>query len=178
MTGFEGQIRYSTVARALHWSIAILIIVNIILGIAHDPLGEIIKNLMPIHKSIGLTVLALTLARIGWRMSHKALPLPSGMPRWEQIAARGTHHLFYVLMLVLPLSGWIMSSAGKYPLNWFGLFTVPKFEVTRGDAIVEASRALHGPLGFIFALLIVLHIGAALRHQFILKDGLLRRMAG
>jgi cytochrome b561 len=100
------------------------------------------------------------------------------MPRWEQIAAKGTHHLFYVLMLVLPLSGWIMSSAGKYPLTWFGLFDVPKFAVERGDAIVDMSRALHGPLGFIFGLLVVLHVGAALRHQFILKDNLLRRMVG
>jgi len=167
--------RYSAVARALHWIIALLIIANLILGFAHDALPSDWK-VMPVHKSVGLTVLALTLVRIGWRLTHAVPPLPAEMPGWEKAAAHATHLSFYVLMLVLPLTGWIMSSAGDRPLNWFFLFDVPKFAVTKTDALVGISRASHGPLGFIWAALILIHIAAALRHHFVLKDGVLRRM--
>ncbi len=167
--------RYSTVARTLHWIIALLIVANLALGFAHDALPKD-WAVMPVHKSIGLTVLALTLVRIGWRLTHRAPPLPAAMPGWERGAAQATHFAFYALMLLLPLSGWIMSSAGDRPLNWFFLFDVHKFAVTREDAIVGLSRAAHGPLGFVWAALILLHVAAALRHHFVLRDGVLRRM--
>lgn len=167
---------YNRVARILHWTIAALVISNILIGIFHDPLGKIFGGTMGIHKSFGLTVLALTIVRIGWRLTHPVPPLPAGLPRWERAAAKGTHHLFYVLMLALPLTGWIMSSAGPYPLNWFWLFDVPKFPVTREDGIVAFSGGTHGPLGLLFGVLALLHIGAALRHHFVLKDDVLRRM--
>lgn len=167
--------RYSAFARALHWIMAGLVIANLILGFAHEALPADWKA-MPVHKSIGLTVLALTLVRIAWRFTHPAPPLPATMPGWEKVAAHVTHFSFYALMLALPLTGWIMSSAGDRPLDWFFLFDVPKFAVTKTDAIVGISRGSHEPLGFIWAVLILIHIAAALRHHFVLKDGVFRRM--
>ncbi|WP_176597146.1 MULTISPECIES: cytochrome b [Sphingobium] len=167
--------RYSNVARALHWILAILIIFNLFLGFAHDALPKDWK-VMPVHKSIGLTVLALTVARILWRFTRETPPLPAAMPAWEKGAAHATHFAFYAFMLLVPLTGWIMSSAGDRPLNWFFLFDVPKFAVSKGDAIVGISGEAHEVLGFVWAALIVVHVLAALRHHFILKDGVLRRM--
>ena len=169
------MVRYTIVARTLHWIIAILILFNLWLGFAHEALPESWK-VMPMHKSVGLTVLALTLLRILWRVTHRAPPLPAAMPGWEKGAAHATHFLFYAFMIILPLSGWIMSSAGKYPLSWFFLFDVPKFAVTKGDAIVGLSRGAHSLLPWLWSVLIILHIGAALRHHFMLKDDVLRRM--
>lgn len=169
------MVRYTTVARALHWIIAILILGNLVFGFAHDALPKD-WAVMPVHKSIGLTVLALTLLRIVWRLTHPAPQLPAAMPAWEKGAAHLTHIVFYALMLILPLSGWIMSSAGTRPLNWFFLFDVPKFGVAKGDAIVGLSRGAHELLPWLWVALILLHVGAALRHHFMLKDDVLRRM--
>ncbi|WP_343613730.1 cytochrome b [Novosphingobium sp.] len=168
---------YNRGARLLHWAIALLIIANILIGIAHAWVNKD-WPVIPLHKSIGLTVLALTVLRILWRAGHRPPPLPAQMPGWEKGAAHGLHALFYVLMLVLPLTGWVMSSAGQYPLRWFNLFAVPKFAVAKGDALVEFSRGSHGVMGLVFGALIMLHVAAALRHQFVLKDGVLERMTG
>lgn len=167
--------RYNNVARALHWIIAILIIFNLFLGFAHEALPRDWK-VMPVHKSIGLTILALTVLRLLWRLTHKGPPLPAGMPVWEKGAAHVTHFAFYAFMAVMPLTGWIMSSAGNRPLNWFFLFDVPKFAVSKSDAIVGLSGGAHEIGAFVWAALIVVHVLAALRHHFILKDDVLRRM--
>ena len=167
--------RYTAVARALHWAIALLILLNLVSGFAHEALPKD-WAVMPVHKSIGLTVLALTLARIGWRFTHPAPPLPAAMPLWERGAAHMTHALFYAFMLILPLSGWIMTSPWPRPLNWFFLFDVPKFGVGKEDAIVGLSRGAHELLPWVWVALILLHVGAALRHHFVLKDDVLRRM--
>ena len=167
--------RYNNVARALHWMIAILILFNLFLGFAHDALPREWK-VMPVHKSIGLTVLALTLLRILWRLTHRAPPLPAEMPVWEKGMAHATHFAFHAFMLAMPLTGWIMSSAGNRPLNWFFLFDIPKFAVSKDDAIVGVSGEAHEIMGFVWAALIIVHILAALRHHFILKDNVLRRM--
>ncbi|MEC3912495.1 cytochrome b [Sphingobium sp. CR2-8] len=167
--------RYTSIARALHWTIAVLILLNLFFGFAHDALPKD-WAVMPVHKSIGLTVLGLTLVRIVWRLTHPAPPLPAAMPAWEKGAAHATHFLFYAFMLVMPLSGWIMSSAGSRPLNWFFLFDVPKFNVGKEDAIVGLSGEAHELLPWLWTALILLHIGAALRHHVVLKDDVLRRM--
>lgn len=169
--------RYSRVAQLLHWTIAILILFNLWLGFAHDSLPRD-WQVMPVHKSVGLTVLALTLARIVWRLMHPAPPMLATTPQWEKLMANLTHYAFYALMLVMPLTGWIMTSAGDRPLGWFFLFDVPKFDVVKGDAVVGLSGTGHEILGYLFAALIVLHMAAALRHHFVLKDGTLRRMFG
>ncbi|WP_150290224.1 cytochrome b [Sphingobium estronivorans] len=167
--------RYNSLARTLHWILAILILFNLVLGFAHEALPKDWK-VMPVHKSVGLTVMALTIGRVLWRFTRKAPPLPAAMPAWEKGAAHATHFAFYAFMLVMPLTGWIMSSAGSRPLNWFFLFDVPKFAVSKGDAIVGISGETHEILAFVWAALIVVHVLAALRHHFILKDSVLRRM--
>ena len=169
--------RYTFVARALHWIIAILILFNLWLGFAHDALPKG-WQVMPVHKSVGLTILARTILRILWRLTHRPPPLPLAMPAWEKLVARATHYVFYGFMLLMPLTGWIMTSAGNRPLTWFFLFDVPKFAVSKGDPIVSFSGEAHEIVGFLWAALILLHIAAALRHHFILKDGVLRRMLG
>ena len=167
--------RYTSVARALHWIMAVLIIVNLALGIAHDALPKD-WAVMPVHKSLGLTVLALTLVRLAWRIGYRPPPLPASMPGWEKAAAHATLFIFYAFMILVPLTGWIMTSAGTRPLNWFFLFDVPKFAVTKGDILVGLSGEGHEIMGFAWAALIIVHIAAALRHHIVLKDNVLRRM--
>jgi cytochrome b561 len=144
-----------------------------------------------LHKSIGLTVLALSLARLGWRLLNPPPPLPAAMPAWERIAAAATHWAFYALMIALPLSGWTYVSAGwsihenaalAVETRWFGLFTVPHLfgldqasEATRASAAETALRA-HWLLAWGALLLLALHVAAALKHQFVDRDGVMARM--
>src|SRR5262245_58961210 len=128
MTG--STLHYDRVARGLHWTVGGLIIVNLILGIGHDAIGKAF-SVMPIHKSIGLLVLALSLFRLAWRLTHRPPPLPDSMARWEKAAAHGLHWIFYALMIALPVTGWIFVSAGDRPLHFFWLFDVPKFDVVK-----------------------------------------------
>lgn len=171
------QARYDSVARLLHWVIATLVILNIIGGLAHDALEGVI-NVMPLHKSAGITVFFLTVLRIVWRLMNPPPSLPTGMSAWEKGASHATHAAFYLLMVLVPLTGWIMVSAGTRPLDWFGLFPVPKFGVTKDDAIVGISGEGHEILAILFGVLALIHIAAALRHHFLLKDTILRRMVG
>lgn len=169
--------RYTSVARWLHWMIAVMIVCNIALGLFHDGLGHVLPA-MPLHKAIGVTVLALTLMRLLWRITHAPPPLPAAMPGWEKAAAHGLHLVFYGLMMALPVTGWVMVSANAWPLRWFGLFDIPKFALAKGDTAVVVSHGVHGPLGLVFGILIVLHVAAALRHHLVLRDDVLRRMLG
>ncbi|MCW2394253.1 cytochrome b561 [Sphingobium sp. B8D3C] len=175
MMGTYAGVRYSMVAIWLHWIIALLIIANIAIGIGHDPLGAVVPGVMNIHKSIGLTVLVLSVLALLWRLMNSPPPLPTTISRRTKRAAALMHRLLYALMILMPLTGWIMSSAGPRPLNWFNVFDVPKFAVARGDAIVTVAGS-HEVLGLIFGALVIGHIGAALWHQFIRRDGLIIRM--
>ncbi|MBI1403238.1 MAG: cytochrome b [Porphyrobacter sp.] len=167
--------RYNLGARALHWTIAVLVIANLAIGLLHEPLEDSI-DLIPVHEAIGITVLGLTLVRIAWRFTWKRPPFPGSVAPVEAWAARAVQGLFYVLTLALPLSGWVFASAGKYPISWFGIFTVPKFAVTRQDPIFGIAHEGHEIMGWVTIALVVLHVGAALRHHFLLKDNVLRRM--
>lgn len=171
----EAAERYNRGARALHWIIALMVIANLASGLLNDALEDVVR-LIPLHKSIGITVLALTLVRIAWRFTWRAPPHPAGLSRLEITAARGVQGLFYGLMLAMPLSGWIMTSAGKYPLSWFGLADLPKLAVTRTDPAYLVAREAHEILGWLFLMLAVLHVAAALRHHFLLRDNVLKRM--
>ena len=169
--------RYTKGAILFHWGIALLIIVNLAIGLLHESLLDGVKWAIPVHKSIGLTVIVLTLGRIAWRLAHPAPPHLSTMRAWERLTASGAHFGLYALMLALPLTGWAMSSGGpkRYPLNWFGLFDVPYLPVNK--AVGGVAHNAHGLLGWVMLALIVLHVAAALRHHFVLKDGILARMA-
>ena len=167
--------RYSSVAIAFHWTIALLVIVNLIVGIGHEAVPAL-RAWMPGHKAIGITVLVLTVARVAWRLAHRPPPLPAFMPAWERGAAHGVHWLLYLLLLAMPLSGWAMVSGpeGRRPLSWFGAFDIPYLPVD--GAAAGAGAQAHGLLGWLMLALVVLHIAAALRHHVILRDSTLARM--
>ena len=164
--------RYSRGAIAFHWAIAALVLFNLWLGLFHDSLPREWK-VMPVHKSVGITVLALSLGRLAWRLTHQPPHLPQGMPGWEKTLAKAVHWVFYALLILLPLTGWLMSSnpARPRPISWFWQFELPVLPAT--PAMADAAHSLHGPLGY---LMTALHIAAALRHHFLLRDGALVRM--
>lgn len=167
--------RYSTTAMWFHWTIAVLVIVNLAVGILHDPIPAL-RAWMPGHKAIGVTVLVLTAGRIAWRLTHPAPPLPPATKAWERVSAHATHWTLYVLLILMPLSGWTMVSAGtRRPLTWFGLFDIPYLPVS--DAAGDIGATAHGILGWTMLTLVALHIAAALRHRLILRDHVLARMA-
>ena len=167
--------RYSAVAIAFHWTIALLVIVNLIVGIGHDALPAL-RAWMPGHKAIGITVLALTVLRVAWRLAHRPPPLPAITPRWERGVAHATHWALYLLLLLMPLSGWAMVSGpeGRRPLTWFGAFDLPYLPVSGTTA--GAGHEAHALLGWVMLALVVLHVAAALRHHLILRDSLLLRI--
>ncbi|MGY2733428.1 cytochrome b [Sphingomonas sp. UYP23] len=169
--------RYSRGAIGFHWIIAALVGINLAIGLLHERLLDGAAGVIPLHQSIGLCVLVLTLARIGWRLTHRPPRLPASLPSWERAAARASHAAFYALLLALPLSGWAMGSAGRearYPMRWFGLFDVPHLPVSAPAAAIGDSA--HTMLGYAMAALVVVHAAAALRHHFMLHDAVLGRM--
>ncbi|WP_326524894.1 cytochrome b [Sphingomonas sp.] len=167
--------RYSTGAIVFHWLIAVAIIVNLWLGIAHDSLPRDWKA-MPVHKALGITVLVLSLARLAWRLRHQPPPLVGDMPAWERGAATASHWALYALTIAVPLTGWLMVSGGavRRPLDWFGLFPLPYLPV--GRAAGSFGHEAHEVLGFALLGLAVLHVVAALRHHLILRNPTLVRM--
>ena len=167
--------RYSTGAIWFHWIIAALIIFNIIVGIFHEGVPAL-RALMPAHKAIGIAVLVLTIGRIAWRFGHRPPPFSAQLAAWERTAAVTVRRIFYALMLLMPLSGWIMVSASKHPkpVGWFGLFDVPLLPVAH--AAGSPAGITHMVLGYLFAALALLHILGALRHQLVLRDSVLGRM--
>lgn len=171
----EDPIRYNGVARTIHAVTAIMVIFNLFSGIGGEAIEDI-WNPIPIHKATGILILLLTLGRIGWRLSWTMPAWPATMGNLQRLVAKVTHLAFYVLLLIVPLTGWIMSSAGKYPISIYGLFEWPKLAVTKGSALVEIAKEGHEVLGFLMAGLVVLHVAAALHHHFVTKDNVLRRM--
>lgn len=177
---------YSAVAIALHWLIALLILTNIGLAWYFNTLsGEAVVPPLALHKSIGITVLLLSVVRIAWRLTHPAPPLPPTMKGWERLAATGTHLIFYVLMLGLPISGWLWVSASPllraHPITLFGLAPWPSipFPGMDSDQLHDARHLFetsHTLLGYLAYAAIALHVLAALKHQIIDRDDVLARM--
>jgi cytochrome b561 len=166
---------YSSVAIALHWTIALLIIGNAAGAILSEDMSREARGaIMSVHKSIGLTVLVLSLVRLGWRLAHGFPPLPPSTPAWDAAFARATHVAFYVLMIAVPLAGWAMVSAGPRPLEWFGLFDWPKLPV--GRDVGEFANSAHETLALATIGLLALHVAGALKHHFVDRDDVLARM--
>lgn len=169
---------YSRVAMALHWAVALLILVTIPLGVyGASSEAEAAQTATNTHKSIGILILALTLVRVAWRLTHKPPLLPATMKPVLRWIAKATHILFYVLLLVLPLSGWWMSSAvpKRHPFG-FGLFEMPFLPVPRGFASAGPAHFIHVNLGFLMIGLVVLHFLAVLKHWLIDDDDVIARM--
>ncbi len=169
--------RYTSAAITLHWAIALLIFATFPLGVyMHDlPLSPDKLRLYSYHKWIGVTIFMLAALRVIWRLTHRPPPLPASMPRWERTAADATHYLLYMLILVVPLSGWLMSSAKGVQTVWFGVLPLPDL-VTKDKALGDLLGEIHERLNFLMLGLVLAHVGAALRHHFIKHDEILARM--
>lgn len=168
---------YTSVAITLHWLIALLIFVVFPLGVyMHElPLSPTKLQLYSYHKWIGITVLMLAALRVLWRTSHRPPALPASLPRWQQVATHAVHHSLYLLLILIPLSGWLMSSAKGFQTVWFGIFPLPDL-VAKDKALGDILQELHEVLNFTLLGLVSLHILAALKHHFIDHDGILKRM--
>ena len=168
---------YGAVAKFLHWSIVILIIAQYVLAEAAEELADGPDKLAMIarHKSFGLLVLVLALARIGWKLVNRGQPPLVPMPRPQQIAAAAGHGLLYLLLLAQPISGWMMSSAADYPVSFFGLFQFPALVGANHD-VHETLEDVHEALFEALAVIAVLHALAAVYHHAWMKDDTLRRM--
>ncbi|GAB4520595.1 MAG: hypothetical protein Kow00133_07170 [Amphiplicatus sp.] len=179
--------RYTSVAIVLHWTIALLIIGQLAGGLymtrIPDSEAAFKFQIFQLHKSFGVTILLLSLARLAWRLTHKVPPLPEAMPAWERVAARAAHWGFYVLMIATPLLGWAYVSVAplSVPTFLFGVVPwphMPFFEgVSDREAVAHLFEEMHEYAAFAFIGLLVLHAGAALKHHFVDRDDVLARMA-
>ena len=170
--------RWGTTSQLLHWTIAVLILSIGAVGLV---MGELPRSpkwfwVYTLHKSLGLTVLALVLVRIAWRLYAGAPPPVEGTPRWQARLASLTHGAIYVLILAMPLSGWLYDSAsGLRPFRWFGLAEVPKLSPPH-EALADAMHETHELLVWVLIALVIGHAGAALYHHFVRRDATLARM--
>lgn len=167
---------YTLTSRSFHWLMAILIIGMLPLGwfmtfIEDDPGSE---WYFMVHKSIGITVLALALLRLLWRFFHTPVPLPKLLPRWQALAAKTSHWLLYGTMLAMPLAGLTGALFSKDGISFFG-FQLPKIVASNHD-LSELFFSAHSAIAWAFVALITLHVLAALRHLLVNKDGVFQRM--
>ena len=178
--------RYTSVAIVLHWLLALGILGLLVVGLAMTqlPLTPMRQfSLYQLHKSVGVTSLLLVILRLIWRLLHRPPPMPDTMPQFEKRAAESTHILFYFLMLGLPLSGWALVSASVFniPTVLYGIIPWPNMPVLSNlsnKAPVEATlKTLHAYGAWLLLAVLALHLGAVLRHQFILRDDVLRRVS-
>jgi cytochrome b561 len=182
MTPTTTPSRYNAVAIGLHWLIALMLIGLVVVGFVMGDLersNPLKFQLYQLHKSFGMTVLALSLLRLVWRLTHRAPPLPAASKPWEKGLALAVHYGFYVLMLGLPLVGWlgVSTSPLKIPTVIFGLFTLPPLPFLQGiEGISHDLFELHEMMAFLLIGLFGLHVGAALKHHFMLKNDIVLRM--
>lgn len=175
----NSQERWGGVAMAFHWGLAALVLALIVLGWTAKllPMSAIAQkiSLFEVHKALGITALALMTLRLCWRLVDRAPVLPPTLEGWERRAAVGAHAALYAILIAMPISGWVLTSAANFPLSYFRLFTVPPL-VAPSEAIAAAASTAHLVLFWLLAGLLLVHIGAALRHHFVLRDDILMRM--
>jgi cytochrome b561 len=177
MTIRNTTLRWGSVAQFLHWLIVVLIIVQVVLAsIADDlPLGMKKLAMLARHKSVGITILGLAVLRLLWRWMNPTPPLPDTLKPYERMLANLTHVALYLILFAMPLSGWVMSSARGFPVSWFGLIQLPDL-VPKSKPLYEAMLETHEALAWTLGAVVFLHVAAALKHHFMLKDNVLRRM--
>jgi cytochrome b561/polyisoprenoid-binding protein YceI len=179
--------RYTTVAIVIHWLIAAAIIFQIILGwrMGDGPKGPTTYALFQLHKSIGITILLLSLLRLAWRLFNKPPAPPLGQPAWERTASHIVHWGFYAIMIGLPLTGWIMVSASRVPIPtllygtvpWPHLPLLPELAEGAKHAWRQAGEIGHGVLVKLTYVLLLLHLGAVAKHQVLDRDAVFGHMA-
>ena len=174
--------RYGAVAIALHWLLALAIVGSFGVGVyMHDlPFSIARVKLFNYHKWAGVTILALSALRLLWRLTHRPPAVPprvlAAMPPWQQRAAHLSHASMYVLFFAVPLLGWAYSSAAGLSIVWFGVLPLPDFVPVNKDLANSLLKPLHAYAAFTLAAVVLLHVAAALKHQFIDRDNLMSRM--
>src|SRR5215831_10346701 len=172
--------RYGAVAMALHWLMALLLSALVALGLYMTRLPDVGFDTWKIrlilyHKQLGMVALTLVTLRLLWRAGNVLPHLVETLPDWQKVIARFVHLCFYALMLALPVTGWLMSSATGIPVSVLGLFTLPDL-VAYDERLFHTLVAVHRYLGYALIVCMTAHVGAALRHHFFLRDSTLRRM--
>ena len=195
----QASTRYTKTAIVLHWLIALVIFAMFALGwymselpkeapkqMAFDlfDLGvytwQLAEEASPrtfyfnLHKSIGVTLLALIAIRVLWRVTHRPPALLSSYKAWEKKLATGTHHLLYLLMVAMPLSGLIMAVNSKYGVKWFGMDFIGGLD---NSVVRDLFKEVHETVGALLLIVVILHIAGALKHKFIDKDDTMKRMS-
>lgn len=173
-----GEKGYTRTAMILHWLIALLIVAAFSLGlIMSDMPGLTMTKLRYFswHKWLGVTIFMLMVARALWRVTHPAPPLPSSTPAWQRQMANWIHRSFYVLLIVIPLTGYFYSLAAGVQVVYLGFIPLPVL-IDKNDALKEILDNAHSILNFTMAGLVALHVLAAFKHHFIDHDGVLARM--
>lgn len=168
---------YSPTGKFLHWVIAIIVITMLTVTYFLDDAPKEIQAFgFMLHKSFGLTVLSLMILRIIWILYRGKPPLPATIPLWEKALSRIVQYSFYVLVLAMPLSGWLMSTAANKAPNFFGLGTIPFPGVGVDKALSHLMKETHNTIAVVLWILVSLHVLGALKHHFIDKDNVLRSM--
>jgi cytochrome b561 len=174
---------YGSLHRAFHWIMAIMIIGMICVGVYIHGLdaenaaeAPIKSSLGALHKATGMVILLLVVLRTAWVFMGPRPGLPDSVPRWQRIAAKSLHHGFYLLMFAIPVSGYVMSSHAQKPVNMYGLFELPMLFDEQNFDKAKAVFEVHETLAMILLILIVVHVLIALKHHFVDKDNILRRM--
>jgi cytochrome b561 len=168
--------RYTPTAMALHWLLALMILGSLTVGLYMTslPLSPTRLKLYNWHKWAGMVILILSAARLLWRLTHRP-PADVPMPAWQQRAAHATHWAMYGLFFAIPLAGWAYSSAAGFPVVLFGVLPLPDW-VSPDREFAELIKPLHKGLAYTLAALVVVHVGAAVKHHVVDRDGLLTRM--
>ena len=180
-TSTDRPSRYSLTAMALHWVLgaALVGLFGVGLYMADLPFSPLRLKLYNWHKWAGICLLALSLVRLAWRVTHRPPALPQAiggaMPRWQRLAHHATHHGLYALFFAVPLIGWAYSSAAGFPIVLFGVLPLSDF-VPVDKALAEWIKPWHEISAFAMAGLVLMHVVAALKHQWLDRDGLLNRM--
>lgn len=167
---------WGSLSKALHWIIVLLIINQWVIAERAENLTGFQKfTALAWHKSFGMTILMLAVVRLVWRLVNPVPDLRAETRPWERRLAQGSHLLLYLLIFAMPLTGWIMSSAKAYGVSWFNLFAFPDL-VGKSEQIYDITRALHGWMFYALVLVALLHVAGALKHHFIDRNDVLRRM--
>ena len=168
--------RYTATAQALHWVVAALMFAVVPLAwvMVNMPKDAADRTLLyTLHKSVGLTILALVVVRLAWRARHPAPPLHD-VPRWEVVASKASHWLLYAILVLMPVSGYLLSAASGARISYFGLFDVPT--LPRNDAVAAAAVTVHLAVQWAVYALVLLHLAATAQHVIVRRDGVLDRM--
>lgn len=173
--------RYTAIAIALHWVLGLMLVAQFICGtyMSDLPFSPQQLKLYNYHKWAGITLLGLSLMRLLWRLSHPAPPLAEKivnvMPRWQHLMHKSTHIALYALFFIVPLTGWAYSSAAGFPIVVFGALPLPDW-APADKALSAIIKPWHQTMAWALAALVGMHVAAAIKHQFIDKDGLITRM--